>query len=155
MRRSSVPNQSEDSCMNIPSRNSHANCRSIDQEQLECDPSRQHFLTLLNESYKSNSTDASQVGCSILDDVTSVTSAVPFGALHLATLQTDYRTFLCPVCGKVVRGDRQDFRRHYMTHTGEKPVSCPFCLYKTIRKSDMNKHIRSKHEELFLHPTIT
>ncbi|KAF2363562.1 Zinc finger C2H2-type, partial [Trinorchestia longiramus] len=72
---------------------------------------------------------------------------VLFSALDLDSLNINYRTFVCPVCLKAVRGDRQDFKRHYMIHSGERPQQCPYCTYKTIRKSDMTKHIISRHPD--------
>ena len=36
-------------------------------------------------------------------------------------------------------------RRHIMVHTGEKPISCPYCDYRCIQTSDLKKHCRNKH----------
>ena len=65
----------------------------------------------------------------------------------LERCQVGLRRYECFLCQKQIRGDKQDFRRHYMTHTGEKPVACPFCSYKTITKSCLKKHILGNHRE--------
>lgn len=52
---------------------------------------------------------------------------------------------VCRVCGKALRGSKQDIRRHYMTHTGEKPLSCVQCSYTTSRSSNLARHMRTMH----------
>lgn len=52
----------------------------------------------------------------------------------------------CPVCCKEVKGDKQDFKRHYMTHTGERPFACNFCQYRACHKSNLLKHVKRQHD---------
>lgn len=50
----------------------------------------------------------------------------------------------CPVCGHKFLW-RWMLVRHMMTHTGEKPYSCPHCDYKAARKEQVRSHIYNKH----------
>ncbi|XP_018023142.1 protein tramtrack, beta isoform isoform X14 [Hyalella azteca] len=69
---------------------------------------------------------------------------VPFASLHTSEILTDDRRYRCPVCAKQMR-NKQDFRRHYMTHSGEKPHGCPFCSYRTCSTTNLRKHVRTLH----------
>lgn len=69
---------------------------------------------------------------------------LPFSALNFADVITSMKTYLCPVCLKESK-DKEDFRRHYMTHTGEKPFHCPYCPYRACHKSNLTKHVRVVH----------
>ncbi|XP_047740476.1 serine-rich adhesin for platelets isoform X1 [Hyalella azteca] len=100
------------------------------------------------ESASSSSLDVSSFG------EIPFSAPVPFSALDLESLSVKYREFVCPICMKCVRGDRQDFKRHYMIHSGERPEQCPYCSYRTIRKADLSKHVVSRHPELQLSCSI-
>jgi len=50
----------------------------------------------------------------------------------------------CPFCSKIYH-HKSTFMRHYLTHTGEKPISCPHCAYRAARKEHMRKHIANRH----------
>ncbi|KAL4217832.1 hypothetical protein ACF0H5_022571 [Mactra antiquata] len=53
-------------------------------------------------------------------------------------------TFHCHFCQKTF-GDKWKIHHHVMIHTGHKPFQCLQCSHKTIRKSDLKKHIYNKH----------
>ncbi|XP_047492020.1 zinc finger protein 774-like [Penaeus chinensis] len=44
-------------------------------------------------------------------------------------------TFQCPHCPYVC-STRSHFTKHYRTHTGEKPFSCPYCSYQVWLSND-------------------
>jgi len=56
-------------------------------------------------------------------------------------------TYACPVCGRHIRGDKTSFRRHYNTHTGEKPFRCPLCPYAAGRKHHLEHHVSVRHKD--------
>lgn len=54
------------------------------------------------------------------------------------------RGYRCPCCSKCLR-DKFNFRDHYMSHTGEKPLGCSICSYTCLRKKELTGHMKSKH----------
>lgn len=71
----------------------------------------------------------------------------PFEMLPVLKPDSPRMHFKCPVCGKEFY-NKTDFKRHYMTHTGEKPYGCPYCNYRTVKRSDIRGHVNVKHPEL-------
>jgi len=55
----------------------------------------------------------------------------------------------CQVCSKVFygRNKRQDYKRHLLSHTGERPFACPYCSYRAALKGNLKKHILT-HERI-------
>jgi len=68
---------------------------------------------------------------------------VPFDQLDLALFKS-VNGYTCPCCGKVLR-DRFNFRDHYMSHSGEKPLACHLCAYTCLRKKQLLLHYKNRH----------
>lgn len=60
---------------------------------------------------------------------------------------------VCPYCGKEFRGDattsgvRSNYRRHLLTHTGERPCACPYCSAAFATSSNLRRHISLLHSQ--------
>lgn len=56
----------------------------------------------------------------------------------------------CYICGKEIHGinRRQKLKYHLMTHTNERPHSCPYCQYRAHHKFTLYRHVRSVHRNL-------
>ena len=55
----------------------------------------------------------------------------------------------CHYCCKVFggRNKNQDYKRHLLSHTGERPFSCPYCPYRAALKGNLKKHVMT-HEKI-------
>ena len=83
------------------------------------------------------------------DDHQALTSSgvVPFDELvNVKATDSQYMNYRCPVCGKEFYG-KEEFRRHYRVHTGEKPFACPVCPHKARQASNLKAHILAKHND--------
>lgn len=57
----------------------------------------------------------------------------------------------CSFCGKAFN-HIEDHRRHVRVHTGEKPYPCPYCDYKSSRKSNLKGHVARRHHKIINAP---
>lgn len=63
----------------------------------------------------------------------------------LPEMPTVIRNYLCPFCSKNFYGS-VDLERHKRTHTGEKPFACNFCSYRATQMGNLQRHIKSRHQ---------
>ncbi|XP_064121238.1 transcription activator GAGA-like isoform X13 [Macrobrachium nipponense] len=63
-------------------------------------------------------------------------------------LQTSQKRdmYSCSRCPYSCR-NRYNFKKHYRTHTGEKPFSCSLCNYTSNDKSNLVRHVRLVHKD--------
>ena len=54
------------------------------------------------------------------------------------------RIYKCLICSKVFT-HKNNFRQHYMTHTGEKPFACTVCSFRSSQKRNVKHHMISRH----------
>ncbi|KAG5476483.1 hypothetical protein LSCM1_04195 [Leishmania martiniquensis] len=58
---------------------------------------------------------------------------------------------VCPHCAKVFTGNsstsgvRSNYRRHLLTHTGERPFPCTYCHQRFTTKPNLRRHVRLIH----------
>lgn len=52
--------------------------------------------------------------------------------------------FMCEICHKHFPF-KSYLIRHMYSHSGEKPISCPYCTQKFYLKGNLNAHIRRMH----------
>ncbi|KAK3881024.1 hypothetical protein Pcinc_014481 [Petrolisthes cinctipes] len=61
--------------------------------------------------------------------------------------------FACDVCRRNFLR-KADLERHMLTHTGDRPHTCPHCNFACNRSSNLYRHIRSTHPSfMVLHPS--
>lgn len=74
-----------------------------------------------------------------------------FAELNLNSLTTSSGTYVCPVCGQ----EKQHIsvlKKHYATHSGEKPYCCPLCPFRSSQNSSLYRHAMVKHRVYLTRP---
>ena len=79
-----------------------------------------------------------------LSDFQQPTQIVPFDSLPLIPATSPNKRYTCPICAMQFY-DKNNFRHHYMVHSGEKPYPCNYCSYRARQIGSLNKHIKLKH----------
>ena len=72
---------------------------------------------------------------------------------RLVELNQEQPPHTCSICGYVAR-DKSNLRKHFYTHTGEKPFQCQWCNYKTTQSSNLHTHTRRHHPSVILPPNF-
>lgn len=112
-----------------------------DQEVFDQDPQRQMNDTSMMPNTREGVYEPQIPPCSSVLNSCQLSSSYSDGGSQLTRR---HRMYQCPVCNKVLH-HKNDFRKHYMVHTGEKPYACTICEYKTSRKADLRYHLVRKH----------
>uniref|UniRef100_A0A0P4VTP5 C2H2-type domain-containing protein n=1 Tax=Scylla olivacea TaxID=85551 RepID=A0A0P4VTP5_SCYOL len=73
--------------------------------------------------------------------------------VYVFALQSGYgeeRVAQCGVCGKVFSGRsrKHNLKQHILTHTGERPHSCPHCPYRSSHRPTLRRHVFTVHARL-------
>lgn len=57
----------------------------------------------------------------------------------------------CPVCNRSFRGSygKYNLKKHFLIHQGEKPFKCPLCIYGTIQKAHLKRHLEAIHSTTY------
>lgn len=63
----------------------------------------------------------------------------------MKTIDPENMYIECPVCSKKIKR-LYHFQRHMRIHSGEKQHCCPYCPYKSVRKDNLNSHLKT-HEK--------
>ncbi|XP_066976271.1 uncharacterized protein [Macrobrachium rosenbergii] len=62
-------------------------------------------------------------------------------AISVTSLGANRKVHRCPYCS--YKSDkRSNFLEHFRTHTGEKPYACTVCCYRTGVRGNLNRHFR-------------
>ncbi|XP_063076724.1 myc-associated zinc finger protein-like isoform X2 [Engraulis encrasicolus] len=69
-------------------------------------------------------------------------AAVPASAPASGSASTVRKNHVCEACGKAFR-DVYHLNRHRLSHSDEKPFTCPICQQRFKRKDRMSHHVRS------------
>ena len=77
-----------------------------------------------------------------LIEISSMTSAAPQNPNPNPNTNQVRKNHACEACGKAFR-DVYHLNRHRLSHSDEKPYSCPICQQRFKRKDRMSYHVRS------------
>ena len=64
---------------------------------------------------------------------------------HVRTHSGD-KPLVCPYCAKGFR-QKRTLQNHERLHTGEKPYKCKYCDSKFVQRTSLNVHIQSHHKD--------
>ena len=108
-----------------------------DYHQSSATPEQQQHSTAMRVTH------TSEHGMKIIDGPINP-GVVPFNELHNVKFRPQGSQYKCPLCPKEF-SDKNNFRHHYMIHSGEKPYACKYCPYRARQVGNLNMHIRFKH----------
>uniref|UniRef100_A0A3B5KU30 MYC-associated zinc finger protein b (purine-binding transcription factor) n=1 Tax=Xiphophorus couchianus TaxID=32473 RepID=A0A3B5KU30_9TELE len=125
----------------------------------------QHICAICNKQFKNNYNlrrhQSVHTGVRMKDRARVQRPTVPLSLLHLSTSDLNSvaclffsqrpanpnpnpvkKNHACETCGKAFR-DVYHLNRHRLSHSDEKPFSCPICQQRFKRKDRMSHHVRS------------
>ena len=73
---------------------------------------------------------------------------LPYREAYRSVERYPAKVCICDICGKRSYSV-SDLQRHRRIHTGEKPFACNLCPYTSAERSNLNRHKKNVHKEVF------